>query len=247
MFSESLLDSSAGRAQRGWSTFIAWLCQSCLIVLTVVLPLWHTNALPRVREVFTPVGVPPGAPPPKSPHAVGKTPPLRRMVTVDVDGLHAPIHIPMKIDRTADPASDPGRIEVACVVCVPGALPGPGGPAGVLNEIIARPAEPARPAPARPPSRAIVSGGVQQGFLIHQVQPSYPAIARATRLEGTVVLAAVINRDGSIQGLHAVSGPPMLIGAAIDAVRQWRYRPYLLNHQPVEVETQISVIFTLSR
>ena len=243
MFSESLLDNSVGRARRSWSTLAAWTLQSCLIVLAVVLPLWQTNALPKL-EILRPIGAPPGAPAPKAPQPVHDPGHVRVTPIVDVDGIHAPIRIPKTIDRSADPVRDSGTSEQACLVCVPGAPPGPGGPIGVLKDIIPKPTE-AAPAPPKPPVRVRMSSGVTQGFLLHQVQPVYPPIARAARVEGTVVLAAVISRDGTIEGLHAVGGPGMLINAAMDAVKQWRYRPYLLSGQPVEVETQISVVFTL--
>lgn len=83
------------------------------------------------------------------------------------------------------------------------------------------------------------------GMLIKQVQPIYPAIAQQTHTEGKVVLVAVIDTQGRIENLRAVSGHPFLVPAAINAVQQWRYRPYILNGQPVEVETQITVNFTL--
>jgi protein TonB len=73
----------------------------------------------------------------------------------------------------------------------------------------------------------------------------YPPIAKAARVSGTVVLHAVISTTGSVIELHVVSGPAMLQQSAIDAVKQWKYRPFLLNNQPVEVETTISVIYTL--
>ena len=82
-------------------------------------------------------------------------------------------------------------------------------------------------------------------MLIHRVTPIYPTIARQGRIQGTVTLHAIIGRDGTIQNLQAISGPPLLIPAALDAVQRWRYRPYLLNNEPVEVETQITVNFTL--
>ena len=85
-----------------------------------------------------------------------------------------------------------------------------------------------------------------EGNLIHRVQPEYPQLARQARIQGPVILRAIINRDGRIENLQVLSGHPMLVQAAIDAVRQWRYRPYLLNDQAVEVETQITVNFTLS-
>jgi protein TonB len=95
------------------------------------------------------------------------------------------------------------------------------------------------------PERIRVSQGVTQGLLVHQVSPQYPAMARETRVEGDVLLEALIGKDGTVRDLKAVSGPPLLIQAAISAVRQWRYKPYLLNGQPVEVETQIKLQFRL--
>ena len=90
-----------------------------------------------------------------------------------------------------------------------------------------------------------VSGGVMEGMLVHRVLPVYPPMARATRTAGRVELQATISRTGTIENLHVASGPSLLLQAAIDAVRQWRYRPYLLNGEPVEVETTINVDFRL--
>ena len=83
------------------------------------------------------------------------------------------------------------------------------------------------------------------GYLERQVQPPYPRMAIAARIEGEVVLTAIIGRDGTVQQLRVLSGHPMLTTAALDAVRQWHYRPYRLNNEPVEVETQITVRFRL--
>jgi protein TonB len=87
---------------------------------------------------------------------------------------------------------------------------------------------------------------MMEGNLIYRVQPVYPALARQARIQGTVLLRAVISREGTIENLQVVSGPPMLVPAAIDAVRQWRYRPYFLNDRAVEVDTQVTVKFVLS-
>jgi protein TonB len=84
-----------------------------------------------------------------------------------------------------------------------------------------------------------------QGNILVKTQPQYPAIAKAARIQGTVVLQATISKSGTIENLHVLSGPPMLQQAAMDAVRSWRYKPYLLNGDPVEVETQVNVVFTL--
>ncbi len=95
------------------------------------------------------------------------------------------------------------------------------------------------------PQRIKVSQGVTQGLLVRQVNPQYPTMAREMRVEGDVVLEAVIGEDGTVRDLKAVSGPAMLVSPAMQAVRQWRYKPYLLNGQPVEVETQIKLKFRL--
>jgi protein TonB len=94
--------------------------------------------------------------------------------------------------------------------------------------------------------RVRISQGVTKGLLVHRVEPAYPTLAKAARVQGEVVLKAVIDVNGSIQNLQLVSGHPMLVPAAITAVQQWRYKPYLLNGQPVEVETTITVIFSLT-
>jgi periplasmic protein TonB len=85
-----------------------------------------------------------------------------------------------------------------------------------------------------------------EAFLLHRVQPEYPPLAREVGVQGTVVLSAIIGKDGTIENLHVLSGHPMLVRAALDAVEQWRYRPYLLNGEAVEVETRITVNFVLS-
>jgi protein TonB len=105
---------------------------------------------------------------------------------------------------------------------------------------------PSPPEPTRlAPHRLTISSGVSQGYLLRQVRPVYPPMAIATRVQGTVVLSALISRAGEIENLRVLSGHPLLITAAIEAVKRWRYRPYLLNGDPVEVETQITVTFSL--
>jgi protein TonB len=98
---------------------------------------------------------------------------------------------------------------------------------------------------AAAPKKVNISAGVMVGMLLVKTQPVYPPIAKAARVSGTVVLQATISRSGTIEGLRVISGPAMLQQAAKDAVQQWRYRPYLLNNEPVEVETTVNVIFTL--
>jgi TonB family protein len=106
--------------------------------------------------------------------------------------------------------------------------------------------KPADPAPvSRPITRIRVGGNVAQAQILRQVQPVYPPVANAARITGTVVLHAIIGRDGTVQQLQFVSGPPVLMTAAMDVVKQWVFKPTLLNGNTVEVDTQISVVFTL--
>ncbi len=129
---------------------------------------------------------------------------------------------------------------------VPGGIPG-GQLGGVIGGIVNSTSSTYIPK-LQPviPQRVRVSQGVTTGLLIHKVQPVYPPIAKAARVQGEVQLKAIISKEGTIEDLQLVSGHPMLVPPAIEAVKQWRYRPYLLNGQPVEVETTITVIFTLN-
>jgi len=116
---------------------------------------------------------------------------------------------------------------------------------GVQPALPAPPTTGAAGARIAPPDRVRVSAGVAQGLLIHQVAPVYPPEARNSRLEGVVILQAVIGKDGRIKDLRLLSGRKELAPAAIGAIQQWRYRPYLLAGNPVEVETTITVKFNL--
>jgi protein TonB len=110
----------------------------------------------------------------------------------------------------------------------------------------AQQASPALTPPPQVPQRIRVSQGVAQGLLVRRVDPVYPPLARQARISGTVVLRALIGTDGSIENLTLVSGHPMLAPAAIEAVKQWKYEPFLLNGQPSKVETEVTVNFALS-
>jgi periplasmic protein TonB len=136
---------------------------------------------------------------------------------------------------------------------VPGGVPG-GTPGGVIGGIIgsvpsAAPPPPPPPVAAKPvtPQRIRVGGNVQAAKLIRQPKPVYPPLAKQARISGHVILNAIIGKDGTIQNLTVASGHPLLIQAALEAVKQWVYAPTLLNGEPVEVVTQIDVNFTLSQ
>jgi periplasmic protein TonB len=98
-----------------------------------------------------------------------------------------------------------------------------------------------------PAAHAPRTSVMMEGNLIHRVQPVYPPLAIQARIQGSVVLRAMISREGTIENLQLISGHSILVRAAMEAVRQWRYRPYSLNREPVEVETQVTVNFVLSQ
>jgi protein TonB len=157
--------------------------------------------------------------------------------------LRTPTKIPEKVQMIKEDEAPPPMMASGGVVGgVPGGIPG-GQMGGVIGGIIS--STPMVPRVATP-QRVRVSQGVTQGLLIRKIQPAYPPLARQARIQGTVLLQAEISRDGTIENLRLISGHPMLAPAAIEAVKQWRYKPYILNGEPVEVETQITVNFTLS-
>jgi protein TonB len=147
----------------------------------------------------------------------------------------APPIIPISIS-TAPDSPPPGVISE---IPSEGVAGGVGDPASVFHT---NPPQVVHPPQAQ---RVTISGGVTEGLLVFRTTPIYPPIAIAARVSGAVVLAATISKSGSIEDLRVVSGPAMLRNSAMDAVRNWRYRPYLLNNQPVEVETTVNVVFSM--
>jgi protein TonB len=127
---------------------------------------------------------------------------------------------------------------------VPGGVAG-GSLGGVMGGIIGSGGAPPPPKPTA--SRIRQGGSVQAALLVNKVQPVYPPLARQTRISGTVRLHAIISKSGSVESLEVLSGHPLLVRAAMDAVQQWKYKPTLLNGEPVEVDTTIDVIFSLNQ
>jgi periplasmic protein TonB len=240
MFADSLLESHFTRSRRGWTTLTSFALQSLAVAAALMAPLLYTEAIPKLRLVWAaPIGPPPGPPPPMQRRSGMR----QTQSNVSHGEVIAPPTIPNAIVPVVDEASP--RDAVPSAACVPG---GTGTIASanpvfesIGNAIVPMPAPPPKPV-ARPPRIS----HMMEGNLIYRVQPIYPPLARAARIQGAVHLRAIISRNGTIANLQAIDGHPMLIGAAIDAVRQWRYRPYILNDEPVEVETQVTVNFSLS-
>ena len=239
MFEDSLIESGGKlKTARGRTTTFSFILEAVIIGIMVLIPLIFTEALPHAQLMMSLVAPPPPPPPPPPPAAVH----VVKVVQTDiVNGqLRTPTKIPKKVEIIKEEEAPPPSMGV--VGGVPGGVPG-GQMNGVIGGIISN-AQMAVPKVAV--QRVRVSQGVTQGMVLHKVQPTYPPLARTARVQGSVVLAAVIGKDGAIQNLHVLSGHPLLQQAALEAVKQWRYRPYILNGEPVEVDTQVTVNFTLS-
>ncbi|HEV2115869.1 MAG TPA: energy transducer TonB [Terriglobales bacterium] len=245
MFEDSLLESGGRlRTKRGMTTTISFVLQICLVGVLVLIPLLYTEALPKQQLMTFLVAPPPPPPPPPPPAAVPQR--VVKVVQTDIINgeLRTPTKIPKKVEMIKEEEAPPPVMSAAGVVGgVPGGVPG-GQMGGVIGGIIS--STPVAVPKVATPQRVRVSQGVSQGLLIHRVQPMYPPLARQARIQGTVILQAEISKDGTIENLRLISGHPMLAPSAIEAVRQWRYKPYFLNGEPVAVETQITVNFTLA-
>ena len=244
MFEDSLLESGGRlKTRRGRTTTFAIILEIALIGVMVLLPLIFTEALPKQQLMTFLVAPPP--PPPPPPPAAAPVKIVKQIQTDIVNGaLRTPTKIPQKIQMIKeDEAPPPAMASSGVVGGVPGGIPG-GQMGGVIGGIIS--STPVAVPKVATPQRVRVSAGVTSGLLVKRIQPNYPPLARQARIQGTVVLHAVISKEGAIENLTLVSGHPMLAPAAIEAVKQWRYKPYLLNGEPVEVDTEVQVNFTLA-
>lgn len=243
MSADYLSDSPWGnRSHRGWTTLASFAMQLLAVGVLLLVPLFYTQALPGLRSILS-LSVPPpaSAPPPAAAHV--------RQQNVAPSNIRdcrliTPAIIPSQIAHL-DEANVPPPPDLSGTG-VEGGTGSSGARDGVwrsLGETV-NPLPPApKPAPSTRPPRV---SHMMEGNLIRRIQPDYPLLAKQARIQGVVLLRAVIGRDGRIENLQVLSGHPMLVQAALEAVRQWRYRPYILNDEPVEVETQITINFTIS-
>jgi protein TonB len=244
MFADSLIESGGMlKTKRVWTTLFSVVVQAFMIGILILVPLIYTEALPK-QQLMTFLVAPPPPPPPPPPAAA----PVQAVKVVQTDiedgQLRTPSKIPQKVAMIKEDVAPPPVSSMGGVVGgVPGGVPG-GQMGGVLGGILS--STPTAAPKLAAPQRVRVSQGVSEGLLVNKVTPPYPPMAKMARVQGAVVLQAVISKRGSIENLRVVSGHPMLVQAALDAVKQWRYRPYLLNGEPVEVETQITVNFSLT-
>jgi len=246
MFEQTFVEGS-GRTNKPWTTVVGFILQGLVLGMAVLVPMIWTDVLPAGQLKSLLVAPPPPPPPPPPPTEAPKT------VVVKV--------IPRQFDagRLAQPKSVPNKVAVIEESELPppstggGVVGGMSGgvAGGVLSGILGASSAPviAPPPPkveaTKAVQRVVVGGKVQEAMLVKRIMPTYPPLARSTRIQGHVILDAVISKEGTIQELKVRTGHPMLAPAAMEAVRQWVYKPTLLNGEPVEVTTEIDVNFTL--
>jgi protein TonB len=238
MFQDALMESSGKLSTRSRYFAVAGLAINAFILLALILwPLLHPLGLPKqALEILLTAPAPPHATAPVT-KAMAKPVATSQNLTAQ---LLAPSTISTHISTEADaaPLSDDVSTNFDAMT--------DDGTTSAIGDILKSVGTASRPVVhVAPPKTIPVSSGVMAGNKISGADPIYPAIGRNVRIQGTVVISATISKSGTIENLHVLSGPPMLVSSALEAVQTWRYRPYLLNGEPVEVETTINVVYNL--
>jgi protein TonB len=243
MFEDLVVSSpNPTKTNKPWTVVVSMALQLLFVAVLILIPLLFTEALPKTL-MATMLMAPPPPPPPPPPPAVVQVVKVKPMAhLVEAGKLTAPKVIPKDIKIIKEEEQpDMGGMAGG----VPGGVAG-GSMGGVMGGVLGGVG--GAPPPPKPVQGRIRQGGnVQAAKLVNKVQPQYPPLARQTRISGTVRLHAIIGKDGSVQSLTLESGHPLLVQNALDAVRQWRYQPTLLNGEAVEVDTTIDVIFSLNQ
>ena len=241
LFHDSLVISGKKlRPLNPWAAVGSVALPSLVLLALVLIPLFHTDVLLPERKTLTMLYVPPAA----AASNVASLPPP----TSTFRNTPTKLSIPNPVLKTQEAPSAPVVTASGVVGGVPGGVVG-GIPGGVLSGMLhsngAAPVLATTPVPL--PKRTRVPARIAEANLVYDVTPKYPPEAGRERIEGIVVLMAVIGKDGTIRDVQVESGLPLLAQAAIEAVKQWRYRPYLLNGEPVEIDSQITINFNLSK
>lgn len=236
---------AAGRRTRFASVGASLLMQAVLLTVLIIVPLFAAGKLPAMRfDAPTPIfrGGDPGAPPPVQQPNTGGTSHGPHRPEVDVS-IRQPRVIPDRVieDVGFEPTHSSSRGCRGCPVIEGAPLPDIGFDSGRRTPLPEMPPPPAPRAPVKVHER------IMEARLIHRVMPIYPALPRQIGRNGQVVMRAIIGTDGSVHSLEFVSGDPMFWTSARDAVLRWRYTPTLLNGQPIEVETVVTVTYEIKR
>jgi periplasmic protein TonB len=236
------LPSVEGPKSRGpLKMALSVVIHAVVIALLIFVPLYFAKnvivpkKLVEPTYIFTPP--PPPAPPPPAAATQAPKTIVQQPKIVEPTPLVAPKVVPKTTPVTAENAvAAPDLGETGGV---PGGVPG-----GVLGGVLGGTgATPGPPAPPKNPAVVRVGGNVKPPQLVQKVEPQYPTVARMAHVQGTVVIDAIISKNGSVISAHAVSGPGLLIPSALDAVKQWKYKPTYLNGQAVDLAMQVTVNF----
>lgn len=248
MFADSILEFGNQKKRQAFATATSFILNCLAIGVILIMPVVFTGSLPKA-QLLTLLAVPPPPPSPTAP-AADQLPRVVRRIQTDLlnrGQLRTPSEIPQAVPMIGGEEAPPMPAGSGGVIGGFGGVPNRR-IGGVIGSIVSSTFNLASVATFVPPTpqRVRISQGVTKGRLMRKIAPEYPPLARAARVQGDVVLSAVLDANGQITHLQLVSGHPWLVPAAIAAVKQWHYKPYLLNGQPVEVETTITVTFSLS-
>jgi len=238
---DDLVESSVVRKKTntGWAVILSTIVQVGVLVVLILIPLIYTQALPKAMMATLLIAPPPPPPPPPPPAGAPKiVKPVARLI---------------QQGKLMQPRAIPKQVEVFKEAELPPEAPVAGGVLGgldngLLGGLGSGPAVAAPPPPPPAPKqtqRIKLGGQVVAAKLVAQPQPVYPPLARQARIQGNVVLHAIIDKDGRVGELQVISGHPLLVQSALEAVKNWRYQPTQLNGDPVEVDTTITVSFVL--
>lgn len=242
MFEDSLVESAALlRTHNRWPALLSTAAQLCAAALIVALPLLHPEVLPMPHILRASLAPPrPPAPPPPPVHLQ----PRPAAAATSAPAASSPVPNTQLIRDLLHPSGPP--VEAPALPVIDLGNRNASLPPGINSAAPSAPHVTVGPA-ATPASKPLnISRGVSAGHLIAPIRPEYPQMARITHTEGTVVIEAIISRTGTIESARIISGPPMLHEAALAAVREARYHPFLLNGQPTEVQTTVTIVFRMS-
>jgi protein TonB len=244
MFQQTFVDSSKS-TKKQYTIMTSLVVQIVCLGALTLLPLIYTEVLPDVQlHSLLMAPTPPPATPKAVVHTADARPVVRRMLNVMIAPVSIPHTMPRHIDNNAPDVGVQGGVQDPTA--------GSGVPFNVIGAVpgdrsVGPPPATAEPKKSQPVGPVRVGGAVAESKLVQKVLPIYPQLAKSARVDGVVEFSAVINKEGRIENLRLVRGHPLLVNAAREAVSQWRYQPTLLNGQPVEVITNITVHFRLSQ
>ena len=242
MFNQTFVDGTQ-RTRKPYTVVLSLVLQISALGILILIPLLYTETLPAAQLKSMLVAPPPPSPPPVPMVKAQSKPAFRQL---NAQQLIAPRAIPKQLNVI-------NEIAPVAEVGVPGSVAESGVGNSTIGDLLSAVPNSA-PAPAFPAEKVKIPNGpvriggvVAEANLIRRVQPTYPSLAKSARVQGTVEFSAIISKEGNIEHLQLVHGHPLLVNAAKEAVLQWKYRPTLLNGQPVEVSTEVVVNFTLTQ